>query len=279
MNAASCRVVRAGAPQAWGSVLRFGLCTVLLSLLLSLVITPLIHQPWLQVVRRCVCVAAVLSLWVCLSKFDRRSLASYGLVHVGKGRGHLAGGAVLGLIGLGIMLAVGLLSGACQVDVYPDAGKLWRTLIGFIPAALLVSVIEEMVFRGMILQNLLVVSKGFGVAASSALYALVHLKQTTFTTESWMELAGLFLFGGVLAVSYLMTGQLWLGIGLHASLAYGARVNKLVIAFSDGSMSWLVGTSRLVNGLSAWIALAVIGMVIWWWTAKSKRGEARHVEG
>ena len=259
-------------------VVRFGLCTALLSMLLGLLITPFIHLSWLKVVRRCVSVSALASLWICVRRFEQRPFASYGLIEFQKGARYLYAGILLGLAGLSLMLAIGLWSGACDIDVHPDAVKFWWTIVGFVPAAVLVGVIEELVFRGFILQHLTDLSRWFGVVASSALYALVHLKQTSLTMESWMELAGLFLLGAVLASSYLQTGQLWLGIGLHAALAYGARVNKLVIAFSDTSMSWLVGTSRLVNGLSAWLALTLIGIVIWWWTAGSERGEARHVD-
>ena len=62
-------------------------------------------------------------------------------------------------------------------------------------------------------------------------------------------------------------------MGLHAVLAYGARVNKLVIEFHDLSQSWLSGTSRLVNGLVGWIALGSIGALIWWWTRSRRLSE------
>lgn len=267
------------ARSALWSVLRFGLCTAALSLLLGLLVTPFIRLSWVQVVRRCVSVAAVASLWLCASALERRSVRSYGLPSLRVGKPHLLGGIALGIAGLGLMLAIGLVSGTCEIDINPDASRLWRTVIGFIPAAIVVGMMEELIFRGFILQHLLSVSRPFAVLSSSALYALAHLKQRSLTTEGWMELTGLFLLGLVLAASYLQTGYLWMGIGLHAALAYGARINKLVIAFSDTSMSWLVGTSRLVNGLSAWVALTGIGAVIWWWTQwVRQRGGTCHVD-
>ena len=82
--------------------------------------------------------------------------------------------------------------------------------------------------------------------------------------RSALQLGGLFLLGEVLSLSYLRTGQLYLPMGLHAVLAYGVRVNKLLIEFTDLSLSWLVGTSRLVNGLASWVMLLGIGGIVFW---------------
>jgi len=259
--------------QALWPVVRFGLCTLLLSLLLSLFVTPFVNLSWLKVVRRCVSIAAATSLFICVHKLERKSLRSYGLLNITAGKKQLFLGLFFGIIALGIMLATGLLTGTCNIEIHPDSFRVWLTVIGFAPAAILVSVLEELVFRGFLLQQLSKISGSFGFMMSSSLYAVVHLKQRSLTSESWMELTGLFLLGALLAWSYFLTGKLWLGIGLHASLAYGARVNKLLIAFSDSSQSWLVGTSRLVDGLSSWLALLIVGILLWSWVKwMRKRG-------
>ena len=67
----------------------------------------------------------------------------------------------------------------------------------------------------------------------------------------------------VLALSYLRTKQLYFAVGLHAVLAYGARINKLLIQFSNPTLAWLVGTNRLVNGLEGWLALVGLGLWVW----------------
>jgi membrane protease YdiL (CAAX protease family) len=103
------------------------------------------------------------------------------------------------------------------------------------------------------------------IAGSSVLYALVHLKTPMLTAAAAYELTGLLLFGGLLSLCYLVTKQLYLSIGLHASLAYGVRVNKLLVEFPDASLAWLTGTSRLVNGLSSWILLLVVAVGVAWW--------------
>ena len=257
------------------SVLAFGLSIVLLSLLMSLAVLPWLDLSWWKIFRRCVSIAAVLSLWIFIRKMQRRSFSSYGLIAPREGKRDLIFGVLLGAGALGVMLVVGLASGACRINVIPDSARLWRTVVTFVPAAFLVGVLEELVFRGFILQQLLSYSPRLGLIGSSGLYAAVHLKNLAATPAMWLELGGLFLLGILLAYTYLSTRNLWLAIGLHAALAYGARINKLVLAFPD-PFSWLTGTSRLVNGLAGWIALLGIGGVVWWWTGRSQRGGAQH---
>ncbi|MEK7214709.1 MAG: CPBP family intramembrane glutamic endopeptidase, partial [Chloroflexota bacterium] len=132
----------------------------------------------------------------------------------------------------------------------------------------LVGGLEELIFRGYLLRQLLACSQPLAVAGSSAAYALVHLRPNPVWPSSGLELAGLFILGCVLAASVLRTKQLYLAIGLHASLAYWARTNKLLIDFTaPPELQWLTGTNRLINGVAAWCALAGIG---WWMTRRDR---------
>jgi len=250
--------------SGWWPVIRFGLFTVLFSLVFTVVALPFLGLSWWKIFRRCASIAAGLSLWVCICRLDRRSIRSYGLSGWKTGMVEFAFGVLLGLATLAIMLAIGLATGACSIRVTDDAMRLWRLLALSLPLMAAVSVLEELVFRGIILQPLLSWSRAGAVAVSSGLYAVVHLKSPEFILLTWLELIGLWVLGAVLALSYLRTGRLYLAIGLHAALAYGARINKLLVEFTDVSMAWLVGTSRLVNGLAGWVALASVGAVIWW---------------
>jgi len=252
---------------------RFGLSVLLISLILAWLVAPWVGLSWWKVFRRCVSIAAALGLWLCIKRFEGRTLRSYGLgawAGPGGGKRQLLFGVGLGLAALGLMLGIGVASGAVRVELTPDRMRLWRTALGFVPAAALVSVLEELVFRGVLLQRLMACSTPLAVGLSSACYALVHLKAPALTAQTSRELVGLFLLGVVLSGCYLRTRQLYLAIGLHAALAYGARVNKLVIAFADPSNAWLIGTSRLIDGMAAWAALAGIGGCALWWTRRRR---------
>ncbi len=263
---------RGGCLSAWWALVRFGLCVFLLALIASLLVTPWLHLAWWTVFRRCVSIAAAISLWLWTRKIERRPWKAYGLAWDRAGKRQLFAGLLLGVTALGLMLGLHLLMGTCRIDVTPDRFKLWRTVLGFIPAALLVSVLEELVFRGVVFQRLLACSTPLALFTSSGLYALVHLRTMTPTVSTWLELVGLFVLGSVLALCYLVTRRLTLAIGLHAAFAYGARVNKLLIEFTDPSLAWLVGTNRLVNGVIHWFVLLGMGGLVIWWARGSWRG-------
>ena len=254
----------------------FTLSIILLGLIFSALARPWLHLSWWKVFRRCVSISAALSLWLIVTRVERRTLRSYGFFDSAVGKRQFFLGVGLGVASLATLFAVGLATGNCQLDVTPDRLRLWRTIIGFIPAAVLVGVLEELTFRGFIFQHLAVCSKPLAVIASSVAYSLVHLKTRAIDLSSGLELMGLFLLGIVLALSYLRTRQLYLAVGLHASLAYGAGVNKLLFAFPNPSRAWLTGTSRLVNGLVGWMVLLAVGGLIVWWRRSSRQGGVDH---
>lgn len=264
----------------WLAIARFGLYTLSFSLIASLAFTPwldTLNLSWWKVFRRCVSLAAAASLWLCLRQ-EGRSLASYGFsTWSGAGKRELVTGLLVGIACLAGLFGIGLLFGFYQVDITQDRAKLWRTVIGFIPAAALVAMLEEAIFRGFLLQQLLAGSKTVAIFVSSALYSVVHLRTPLAELSTWMELGGLFLLGVVLSLSYLKTNRLLFAVGLHGALAYGARVNKLFIGHPYPELSWLIGTGRLVNGLIGWVALLGLGGWIGWRSRRIDKGGGRHV--
>jgi membrane protease YdiL (CAAX protease family) len=250
----------------------FVFLVIALSLALSALAWPLVNLSWWKTFRRCVSIAAALSLWIVIKRVERRSLRSYGFSNVATGGRELLLGLGLGLLGLCVMLGLGLMMGFCQIALSPNRLKLWTLLIGFLPAALLVGVLEEFVFRGFLLQRLMGYSKWIAVIGSSAAYALVHLKSPEVSALTYLELGGLFLLGWLLSLSYLKTRQLFMAVGLHAMLAYGSRVNKLIVSFPNVELSWLTGTSRLVNGLLGWGILLALGWIVAVAVKPSKEG-------
>jgi len=268
---ASCR-------SAWWSVLRFGLSVICLGFVLSLLVLPWTPLEWWKVFRRCVSLAAALSLWLCIRRFEHRSVRSYGLPVSGGGRRYFVLGIALGLGAIGLLIAIGLATGTYRIDVVADRVRLWRTVLTFLPAAVLIGILEELVFRGFILQHLLPCSIPIALLVSNTLYALVHLKTLTVTVATGLELGGLWLVGALLSLSYLQTHQLYLAIGLHAALAYGVRIGKLLLSFPEPPLSWWFGTSRMVNGLVGWVGLLLLGALIVGWTRGSPKGGVRHGE-
>ena len=228
---------------------------------ISGVVHPWTGLTWWKVFRRSVSIAAACMLVVMMRR-QGQPIRTLGLGAWQAGKRDVGRGLVWGFGAVALVGALYLATPWCRIEVHPDAARVWRTVLLFIPGAGLVAVLEELVFRGYVLQQLMSCSKGLAVAGSSAAYALVHLRPNPEWPASGFELTGLFLLGWVLALSVLRTKQLYLAIGLHASLAYAARVNKLLVEFADPSVQWWLGTSRLVNGLGAWAALAGLGWMI-----------------
>ena len=167
----------------------FGCSVCLIALALSLIALPWVKLTWWHVFRRCVSIASALSLWLFIRKIERRSFQSYGLVSVKTGKHYYRMGFLFGFIALGLICAFGFIIGTYQIDIEASPLKFWATMIGLLPAMCLVSVLEELVFRGFILQHLSVYSRTLAVFVSSALYAIVHVKVAAplrrFAANSW----------------------------------------------------------------------------------------------
>jgi len=261
-----------GCETAWRLIAVYALSVLAIAGLLALVASAFVPLPLWKIFRRCVSIAAAVSLWLIVRRRPGRSLRAFGFT---ASPHHLALGIGLGLGSVALVIAAGFALGCYTVQVTPDLWRLWRVAALFLPAALLIGVLEELVFRGLLLQTLLACSRTTAVLVSSLAYSLVHVRTTGMSQLVAMELGGLFLLGVVLSSTYLKTGQLYLAVGMHAALAYAARVNKLVMHI-DPELWWLGGTNRLINGLLGWGAVLLLGVLIWRWPAPSERGGVSH---
>ena len=254
-----------------GYLAGFTLSITALSLLLSWIALPWVRLSWWMTFRRMVSISAGVMLLFFMWRIHKQSLRSLGFGSWREGRGLLLQGV---LLGFGTVLAIGgvyLVTGACQLTIPSDQLRALRVVGGFFPIAILIAVLEELVFRGYVLQRLLAYSTALGVTGSSAAYALVHLRPPLEWPGSAMQLTGLFLLGCVLAWSYLRSRQLYLAVGLHAGFAYFAVSNKLLVAFTaPSSIRWLVGTSRLVDGVVGWLMLGGLAWSLTYWVKRER---------
>ena len=254
--------------RSLGRLLAFTASIILVGLALSAVAKIWVPLSWWVIFRRCVSIAASLSLVFFLWRVHHQSIRSLGLGSWRSiGKRQLIQGVLLGCGTIALMASLYLGSGICHIGIHPDTTRVWLTLIAFIPAAGLIGLLEELIFRGYILQQLLACSRWLAITGSSAAYAVVHLRAVPVWPQSGFDLIGLFLLGVVLAIGTLKTKPLYLAIGLHASLAYWARMNKLLVTFPEPALQWLVGTNRLVNGLIAWVVLLGLG----WFLSRQRR--------
>lgn len=165
-----------------------------------------------------------------------------------RGKDLLAGilfAVVLYALGFGISLLLGVVE---VVDIHFQAYSLLLALVYF----LLVSVVEEVAMRGLVLGRLLDgrVNKFWALLISSTLFSLIHLSNPNFTLIPFINIL---LAGLMLGASYLYTRNLCFPIALHwfwnwlqgPVLGYEVSGNRL----GDSSLLAIhLPESNLING-------------------------------
>jgi len=238
----------------------------LLSACAATVLAPWLSFSWSKIFRRAATVVAGgMLLWL-LRRDTRGRLRWLGLAGGRLWQEAGLGGAVA-VAAYGVVLCLLVLTGGAGLGGMPSsATSVLPMLLWMLPAALLIGVLEELFFRGWVLQALRT-SWGFPAAAclSSLLYAAVHLvKDLAQLATKWPDAVGLLLLGLLFAYTRAATGRLFVAIGLHSALVYVIKVDGLWVTFAERLPRWFYGTPQLVNGLLGWLGLAAAFGLLWW---------------
>lgn len=146
-----------------------------------------------------------------------------------------------------IMYALWIAAGWVRIEPQHDRatrrGKLFRRFIGPLPLATL----EEAVFRGVLLEQLLRTFPqsdaytALAVAASSAVFSSTHFIKKSYPGKPvWQPAYGLFIVGCLFGLAYVVGGRsLWLPIAAHGAAVFAIEVMKLYVAFTGPP--WLIG--------------------------------------
>ncbi|HEX8694775.1 MAG TPA: CPBP family intramembrane glutamic endopeptidase [Longimicrobium sp.] len=196
-------------------------------------------------------------------------------------------GFALGFFSLAAVCSIALAAGGRRLRLDRTPAELAAEFLGALLTALVVSVIEELLFRGAIFGGLRrAMPWGAALLASGALYGIVHFLTRPVSPEAvdWASglralptmLAGaaepktlvpaflsLTLAGVVLGLAYQKTGDLWASIGIHAGWIFWLKFYGLLTRSAPGADEWLWGTRRLIDGWLAFAALVVVlGIVL-----------------
>jgi len=154
--------------------------------------------------------ATLLLTWAFCQFLDRSSLSSLGLNKCGW-FAYL--GAGLGLGGFLILLAFALLWLGGWATIEPSDAWQSPAFLASLFTWTIISLVEEISFRGYILQGLI---RAWGTPAavmvSSLLFGAVHSLNPNASLLGVLVISGA---GAMLAVAYLVSNSLWLPIGLH----------------------------------------------------------------
>ena len=230
---------------------------------------------------RALLIAAVALIWPFLRMSKIRSMTDLGLARNPHWSRDLLAGIALAAIPL---LCCGGLIVALHVYSWRHVFG-WSALGKTMIASMAVPLIEEALFRGLVLGVLLRTGRQYlSIFATSALFAVVHFlkaPERTSTIVTWTSgfnsiahsfaqfadpmLVGaafttLFLIGWILADARVRTRSLWLPIGLHAGWifangAFNALARREMVALPWLGKNLLVGLVPLGVGALTWLMI------------------------
>jgi uncharacterized protein len=193
------------------------------------------------------------------------------------------------LTSLGVILILFALAAAAGCGRLLPLLPLTERAAKYAAAAILIAVIEEGFFRAFLLAG---IRSDYGTSpaliGSALIYAVVHLlrspahiylsgyhplaglqnlalsmERLANPAEVLPVLIGLFLLGVVLGEAFLLTGKVYLAIGLHAGLVIGAKTWPLVVDHL-AAPRWLAGPGPvpLIAAPAGWIAAIIIALAL-----------------
>jgi uncharacterized protein len=190
---------------------------------------------------------------------DRKSFISLGLVIDGRWREAIAGS----MLAIFILCSSSLLLKATGhlkwIEIIFDPKTLFLSFGGVV----LISVAEEVIFRGYILNNLMgSFSKWLALVISAILFMCFH-----WSSLGFFPLANSFVLGLILGLNYIYTRNLWFSIFFHISWNF---VTGPVLGFSgDESFQTLLQTELYgdekitggTNGLQGSVLLLAVSLI------------------
>ena len=241
------------------------------------------QQPFSRYLTRCFLVLALVGIWPLARAFHIRSWRDLGWTPPrGQGKSLLWGLAV-GFVSLAAAIGLGLAFGARGWDAERSAAQIARHLFHALSAALVVSVLEETLFRGAIFGALRrAYSLRAALLASSLVFALVHFfgrvqwQETVAWDSGLRALPQLFagftdprqlvpgflnlaLAGAILAWLYQATGSLYASVGLHAGWIFWLKTAGFLTRVQPDSSTWLWGGPKLLDGWGVVPVLIITG--------------------
>ncbi len=239
---------------------------------------------------RSLMVAGVLLLWPLLRSIRVRRLADLELTPDQRWGSHLFGGFFLAAIPL-------LCCGAALLAFHVYSIRLTlsgRALATLLAASIVVPLIEETLFRGLILGLLLRSGRKYlAVFVTSAFFSILHFLKAPERTSPIVTWASgfnsiahsfaqfsdpvlvaaafttLFLIGWILADTRLRTHALWLPIGLHAGWIFGNGIFNRIARRQALALPW-IGKNLLVGLVPLAVCLITWLLVLAWLNRREK---------
>ena len=149
-------------------------------------------EPFHRYVDRSILAIALAGLWPLVKNLGFASVGEIGLVSP-RGQGmRMVGGFLMGLISLALVAGTAFAFHARVLNTKPSGGEIAHKLLGAAATAIVVAVLEEILFRGALFGALRKVFDWiFALAISSFIYALMHYFKSADITGPVTWLSGL----------------------------------------------------------------------------------------
>lgn len=177
-------------------------------------------------------------------------------------------GLIISLVGLATVFGLESLLGLVTWH-WQKSRILWFLSLPILILSLGIGFVEELVFRGYVI-NTLKVEYSYWVTAtiSSVIFALLHLIWERKTTIP--QLPGLWLMGMVLAGARLVdSGSLGLAWGLHSGWIWGLSCidSAQLVTYKEKGKSWIVGIyQQPLAGVAGIFCMLATAVVLWFLT-------------
>jgi uncharacterized protein len=230
-------------------------------------------------------ILGLLGLWPLARRLGQANPAESGLKpdsSVGRG---VATGFAAGFAMLALAVMVTVWFGPREWKPDRSASDWAGHLVNAGLAAIVVGVLEEVVFRGVIFGGLRrSMNWRTALFASSGVYAFLHFfERSEWSGEiTWSSglallprmlrgfgdvqalvpgLLNLIVAGGLLALAFQRTGTIWFSIGLHAGWIFWQKTYGFATYDAGGGASWLWGSGKLIDG---WVCLPLLLIAVPW---------------
>lgn len=241
------------------------------------------EQPFSRYMTRSMMLMALSGLWPLFRALGATQARELGLANPKGNWGRFAQGFGLGFGSLAILVAILFTANICHWDTERSSPQIVKHFINAGFSALLVAIMEEILFRGGICGGLRRYhGTGFALVSSSLLFGLVHffarthlqgeihwytgltaLPQLFSGFADWHAFIPAFfnltLVGMTLGLAYERTGTLYASIGLHAGWVFWQKSMGFFTDYIPGINLWFWGTEKLIDG---WLAMGVLGACI-----------------
>ena len=229
-----------------GVVLRVGVFALIaiLGYVIFPVIMTFVGAPIIVVAALGSFAAAGVANAIVLRIYERGNLADIGLGWTAASRRNLLVGVLAGIGAAVIVLAGPIAVRAAELEPVPNEHLQWPSLI-FVSIVLLFGAVgEEMLFRGYAFQVLVRTLGPFAtILPMGVLFGLAHSPNLNFT---WIALLNTILWGILLGYAFILSGDLWLPVGLHFGWNWalplaGVNLSGYTMGVTGYSLHWKIG--------------------------------------